>query len=125
MHFTDVVMTVETRKKGVLTAIVKKTLAPITISRLIRASPIKTRMYMLGKNIIYFPVPIRAGDNSRLIELKRGDIFFWPLNNSIGIALKDSRLHQRLIPMGAAAEEILNLKDMKLGMEVTIRFGRG
>jgi len=122
MRFTDVEMTVETKEKTVLTAVVKKTLAPITISRLIRASPIRTRMYMLGKNIVYFPVPVKAGDNSRLTELKRGDVFFWPLNNSIGIALEDSRLHQRLIPMGIVTEEVLNLKDQKRGMEVIIKF---
>ncbi len=121
MSLVEVKLKLEFETGEIVTATLKKTLAPITIERLLRNSPYQTRCYYFGaKTVIYFPVYVKIGEEKGIYDLKKGDVFYWLVGESIGIALKDIRFPQRVNLIGKIDDGLEKLMNLKTGTSVKI-----
>lgn len=121
MSLIEVKITFEIGKEFVLKGVLKKSLAPLTIKRLLMNSPYNTRCYFFGKKVVYFPIGLIAGEEKSTYELKKGDVFYWIVGKSLGIALDNIKFPQRVNLLGKVSEPIEVLTKVKRGTEVKIK----
>lgn len=120
MSLVEVKLKLEFATGEVVTATLRKTLAPLTIERLLRFSPYETRCYFFGRSIIYFPLNMKIGEERSTYDLKKGDVFYWLVGESLGIALEDVRFPQRVNLLGKLDNNIKKLQNLKIGTSVKI-----
>jgi len=121
MSLIEVKIIFEIGKKLVLNGILKKSLAPLTIKRLLMNTPYSTRCYFFGSKVVYLPINLTTGEEKSTYELKRGDIFYWITGKSIGVALDDIRFPQRVNLLGKLLGPVEEWARVKRGTEVIIR----
>jgi len=121
MSLVEVKITFEVEGGLVFEGILKKSLAPLTIKRLLANSPYSTRCYFFGGKVVYFPIGLTIGEEKSTYELRKGDIFYWITGKSLGIALDDIRFPQRVNLLGKISESIEVLAKVKRGSGVLIK----
>lgn len=121
MSLVEVKITFEIERELVFKGVLKKSLAPLTIKRLLTNSPYNTRCYFFRGKVIYFPIGLIAGEEKSTYNLKKGDIFYWITGKSLGIALDNVRFPQRVNLLGKLSESTESLTRIKRGVEVIIK----
>ncbi len=121
MSLVEVRVTFEVEGGPTLRGVLKKSLAPLTVRRLLTSSPHVTRCYFLDGRVAYFPLGLVAGEEKSTYEVKRGDIFYWIAGKSLCVALEDVRFPQRVNLLGRLEDPVEALASVRSGSSVTIR----
>lgn len=103
---------------------IRRSLAPITASKLLEHMPIESRLFFL-QDIAYILLDIRAPLENSVKELEEGSVFYWPLGKCLGISLKEQIFRYRVNPVGGIDEGLDRVVKLKQGSPVRIERGEG
>jgi len=100
----------------------RRSLAPITISKLLGLMPVESRLFFL-KDVAYILLEIRVPLENSVKELDEGTVFYWPLGKCLGIALKEQVFRYKVSPVGEVDEGLDRIAELRQGSPVRIERG--
>ncbi len=119
-------LVIELEDRGSLEVLLERFRAPLIVEQIVNSLPQISRMYVSADNsYAYIPLSLgrTIGIASRTAGLKRGDVGFMPLNQSMIICLKDFRARHPLILIGRIKDEssLKLLKGLTKSLRVVLR----
>jgi hypothetical protein len=97
-----------------------RTYAPITISKLVRMLPIRSRIYKLPDRV-YFQVGLGMDVEKPRGQVVRGDIAFWPQASAMALFLKDSKLTQPVSLIGKVTKGLEIVERAPMGASIVVK----
>jgi len=97
-----------------------RTYAPITISKLIRMLPIRSRVYKLPDRA-YFQVGLKMDVEKPREQVSRGCIAFWPQASAMALFLRDSKLRQPVSLIGKVTKGLEAVERASMGAPIVIK----
>jgi hypothetical protein len=97
-----------------------RTYAPITISKLVRMLPIRSRIYKLPDRA-YFQVDLRMDVEKPREQVARGDISFWPQASAMALFLRDSKLTQPVSLIGKVTKGLEVVERAPMGSSIVVK----
>ncbi len=97
-----------------------RTYAPITISKLVRMLPIRSRLYKLSDRA-YFQVGLEMDVEKPRGQVARGDITFWPQASAMALFLKDSKTAQPVSLIGKVTKGLEVVERASMGASIVVR----
>lgn len=105
---------------GVAEGELVRTYAPITISNIVRALPIRSRIYKLPDRV-YLRVDLAMDVEKPREQVSRGDITFWPQASAITFFMKNTKLSQPVSLIGKVTKGLDLIEKTPMGSPVTIQ----
>lgn len=103
-------------------AVLNRKYSPIVIERLVRSLPLEARTVLYGDSLICLVISTPLGVEKPRSEVKRGDLFYWPKSNCLGIALGDEKLAFKVSLLGSVdGSKMEALRGIKSGTKVKMR----
>lgn len=100
----------------------RRSLAPITVSKLLSSMPIESRLFFLH-DVACVLLDLRVPPENCVKELEEGDVFYWPLGRCLGISLRNQVFRYRVNPVGKIEEGLDRIASLKQGSMVRIEKG--
>jgi hypothetical protein len=97
-----------------------RTYAPITISKLVRMLPIRSRAYKLPDRA-YFQVGLAMDVEKPREQVARGDIAFWPQASAMVLFLRDSKLTQPVSLIGKVIRGLEVIERAPMGASIVVK----
>tara|TARA_B100001179_G_scaffold177777_1_gene133033 strand:+ start:939 stop:1313 length:375 start_codon:yes stop_codon:yes gene_type:complete len=97
-----------------------KHLSPMIVNQFIQQKILTGPLIKYGDSIVYAPIGIKAGFEKPKSEFKKGDIAFFPTNNSICIFLKDIEIKNRMTLIGKIINGLESLYNISAGEVIKI-----
>jgi hypothetical protein len=97
-----------------------RTYAPITISKLVRMLPVRSRVYKLPDRA-YFQVGLKMDVEKPREQVARGDIAFWPQASAMALFLKDSKLTQPVSLIGKVTKGLEVVERAPMGASIVVK----
>lgn len=97
-----------------------RTYAPLTISKVIRMLPIRSRAYRLPDRV-YLQVDLKMDVEKPREQVLRGDIAFWPQASAIAFFIKDTKLTQPVSLMGKVTKGLEFIERASMGTPILIK----
>ncbi len=101
----------------------RRSLAPITISKLLGLLPVESRLFFL-QDIAYILLEIRVPLENSTKELEEGSVFYWPLGKCLGISLREQVFRYKVNPVGRIDEGLDRIVKLRQGSPVRIERGK-
>lgn len=97
-----------------------RTFAPLTISKIVRILPIRSRVYRLPDRV-YLQVDLKLDVEKPREQVSRGDITFWPQASAIAFFIKDTKLTQHVSLIGKVTKGLEFIERASMGTPVLIK----
>ena len=97
-----------------------KHLSPIIVNQFIQKKILTGPLIKYGENMVYAPIGIKAGFEKPKSEFDKGDIAFYPTNNSICIFLKNTKIKSQMTLIGKIINELESLNNLSAGEVIKI-----
>lgn len=97
-----------------------RTYAPLTISKVVRMLPIRSRIYKLPDRA-YLQVDLKVDVEKPREQASRGDIAFWPQASAIAFFIKDVKLTQPVSLMGRVIKGLEFIERASMGTPILIK----
>ncbi|MEM0217326.1 MAG: cyclophilin-like family protein [Candidatus Nezhaarchaeales archaeon] len=97
-----------------------RTYAPLTISKIVRMLPIRSRIYRLPDRV-YFQVDLRLDVEKPREHVSRGDITFWPQASAIAFFVRDTKLTQPVSLIGKVTKGLEFIENASMGTPILIK----
>lgn len=97
-----------------------RTYAPITISKIVRMLPIRSRVYKLPDRV-YLQVDLKMDVEKPRDQVSRGDITFWPQASAIAFFIRDAKLTQPVSLIGKVTKGLEFIETASMGTPVLIK----
>lgn len=121
-HKLQVTIGIEIEGKGIVKGELKRYLAPMTFDELVKRLPING-VATLKENILQINISadIIRGSEKPAAKINRGDILYWPADNSLVISLESGTPRPQSVKIGSIKEGVSLLTEISQGARVTIR----
>lgn len=121
-HKLNVLIEIEIEGKGAVRGELKRYLAPMTFDELIRKLPIDG-VASIKENILQINIKAQMirGSEKPATKINRGDILYWPFDNSLLIPLENNVSRAQSVKIGNIRGDISLLSNINQGVKVTIR----
>ncbi|MCD6562317.1 MAG: hypothetical protein J7K23_00170 [Thermoproteales archaeon] len=95
---------------------------PFNYEKITNSLPLKTRVYYIGRDLIYLPFNIKFKPEKYIEKISKGQILIIHYLNSLSISLAPQRIYRyKATLVGEITEGLENLKFLKKGDIVTIK----
>jgi hypothetical protein len=121
-HRLSVGIDIEVEGAGVARGELKRYLAPMTFDEIVKKLPIDGVAVIKENTLqISINVDIMRGSEKQVSKISRGDILYWPANNSILIPLEERPAWPQSVKIGSVQEGLLTLSSAAQGSRVKIK----
>ncbi len=121
-HRLSVGIDIEIEGTGTAKGELKRYLAPITFDEIVQKLPIDGVATLKGKILqISINVNIMRGSEKKVSKINKGDILFWPADNSIIIPLEEGFAWPQSVKIGSVQEGLPILNSVTQGARVKIK----
>jgi len=123
-HKLNVKIDIEIEGTGTAKGELKRYLAPMTFDEIVKKLPIegvaaiKENMLQISIN-----VDIMRGSEKQVGKINKGDILYWPVDNSIIIPLEGGAYWPQSVKIGSIQEGLQILSSLAQGARVKIKSG--
>ncbi len=97
----------------------RRSIAPLTITKILDSMPIQGRIFFLGK-VAYIILDKTFPPENSVRELEEGDIFYWPLGKGFGISLKSHVFKYKVNLLGKVTDGLEKIAQLKRGSLITV-----
>ena len=105
--------------RGEATGELIRFLAPITVERIMKRLPIEGRG-AVGKEEVYFEVPLKIGGEKAVTIVEAGTLAYWPMGNAVCIFYGKTQPYSQVNKIGMITENLELFKDFKSGTKIRI-----
>ncbi|MEM3041063.1 MAG: cyclophilin-like family protein [Nitrososphaerota archaeon] len=94
-------------------------LAPLTVDALTRILPLEGRA-SLWKNMVYFGVPVKKGEEKAKAYVEKGALAYWPMGQAFCIFCEETRPYSPVNLVGHLTENLELFSRVKSGMKIRV-----
>jgi len=106
--------------KGSIRGRMHKHLAPVTLTKIQRATPFNGRVNFYEKNFVYILTSVVTGEEKSRKEFRKGEIAFMPSGCMLCFFLQDTRSYKPMNPLGEITDGLSVLESCKRGDSIQI-----
>jgi len=94
-------------------------LAPRTVDGIVKRLPVEGRA-ALWKEEVYFEIPVKVGEEKAKLNVKKGDIAYWPMGNALCIFYGESQPYSQVNIVGIVTKNLELFGRVKSGAVVRV-----
>jgi hypothetical protein len=117
---SELILTASVYGKGQIKAKVFKHLAPVTLSKILRAVPFGGNANFFERNFAYILTPVVTGEEKPRKEFKEASLAFMPAGSMLCFFLQNTRSYKPMNLLGEIQEGFDLLRNLKRGDSIRI-----
>jgi uncharacterized protein len=114
-------LTLEVVGKGTAECEIVRHLSPLTISRILKALPLRDRVHRLEDKLVYIETGLMIGAEKQRTQFKRGDVAYMTSNASLCVFIRDSAA-SAMNPLGIIKSKLDLLEATRTGDVIVLKY---